>query len=93
MKIKIARVSFNVIGPVSPGIEGTIMKDDNYIGQLLVMECNWEELQKNIQTIYMIYLEYQQYVWEIDKNLQMSLEIYSKNGIWENQPYRLIKTK
>ena len=96
-KKNIARVSFNVIGPVSSGMDGTIIKDDNYIGQILVMECNWEELQKNIQTIYIRYLEYQQYVWDIDSNLQMSLEIYSKNDIWENQPFlkpnRLIKTK
>ena len=86
-KTYISRVSINVIGPVNPGINGQILRHKNYFGQILLMECKSSELEKNIKHIYNRFEDYKKYIWNIDKNLQLTLEIYSKNGIWENQPF------
>jgi hypothetical protein len=88
-KQNISRVSINVIGPVDGE---KLLREANYIGQLLVMECSSEELLKSIQYIYARYEDYKKYVWEIDVNLQLTFEVYSKYGVWEDNPFYKTQT-
>ena len=96
LKSNISRVSINVIGPVENGdvvnnktrlADLKLQKKQNYFGQLLLMECNENEINNNIKKIVERFNDFKLYIWEIDPNLQLSLEIYAKNGIWENQPF------
>ena len=100
LKNNISRVSINIMGPVETGdVVNNInkLKDlqlkrkTNYFGQLLLMECNDNEINRNIKNILDRFYHFKKNVWKIDTNLQLSLEIYTKNGIWENQPF--LKTK
>jgi hypothetical protein len=100
-KTNVTRVSFNIIGPVESGNVYTgeinlnqlkLVRNRNYFGQLLLMECNEEEIQKNITDIYTRFMDYKRYISEIDTDLQLSLELYTKFGIWENQPFLKVET-
>ncbi len=90
----IVRVSIDVMGPVVEWSEDTgskvpgLMKTKNYAGQLLLMECNDEEMNpSNLQKIYKKFLEYKSFLRIIDPKLQISLEFYAKNSGWEKQPF------
>ena len=83
-KRDISRVSINVIKPVKTEDLATY---SNYIGQLLVMECNEEEISQYISQIFSRYQDYKGYIWAIDQDLQLTFEIYNKYGVWENNPF------
>ena len=86
----VARVSINVMGPVFPANKGRfgILKTRNYVGQLLLMECRHRELDPGaLSQIHNKFLEYKHHMNEIDERLQISLEIYTKNCGWEEQPF------
>lgn len=100
-KNDIVRISFNVIGPVESGNvhngeinlnQLKLSKEQNYFGQILLMECTQEEVQKNIDIIYKRFMDYKNYISKIDTNLQLSFELYTKYGIWENQPFLKVET-
>jgi len=88
--INVVRVAFIVIGPVSRstehGVSGRIMRQSNYIGQLLTMECSRYEIEHSIVDIYKLFNKYVDKVSLIDSDLQFSLEFYTKIGNWESQP-------
>lgn len=93
-KENIVRITINIIGPVGKGSNNRVLKKNKYFGQILLMECYQDEIfnSNKLFKLYKIFKKYQKYVWDIDNFLQISMEFYSKNGKWENQPFLKTKT-
>ena len=85
----LSRIAINVLGPVSGKNkmgEGKIDKKENYIGPILVQMCTPTDLSRKINIIVSRYKEYQKVIKDIDTNLQVQLEVYTKPGLWKDSP-------